>query len=160
MVKERLKEYLKLKHLTTRKFERICGIGQSVLSKITDSISEDTLGKIEKCSDLNLEWLLTGKGNMLDPNRELASNPQTNIGGALANGTLSTAIRDIKIEVKEQLPSKTKASPTRKRQPSAAELQKEMDRLNTLVTEYALEIAKLNGKIEQQNEILKMYIKK
>ena len=92
MVKERLKEYLKLKHLTTRKFERICGIGQSVLSKITDSISEDTLGKIEKCSDLNLEWLLTGKGNMLDPNRELASTPQTNIGGAQANGTLSTAI--------------------------------------------------------------------
>ncbi len=159
MVKERLKEYLKLKHLTTRKFERICGIGQSVLSKITDSISEDTLGKIEKCSDLNLEWLLTGKGNMLDPNRELASNPQTNIGGAQANA-LSTAIRDIKIEVKEQSPSKTKASSTRKRQPSVAELQKEIDRLNTLVTECALEIAKLNGKIEQQNEILKMYIRK
>lgn len=158
MVKERLKEYLKLKHLTTRKFERICGIGQSVLSKITDSISEDTLGKIETCSDLNLEWLLTGKGNMLDP--KLASTPQTNIGGAQANGTLSTAIRDIKIEVKEQSPSKTKTSPTRKRQPSVAELQKEIDRLNTLVTEYALEIAKLNGKIEQQNEILKIYIKK
>ena len=97
---------------------------------------------------------------MLDPNRELASTPQTNIGGAQANGTLSTAIRDIKIEVKEQSPSKTKTSPTRKRQPSVAELQKEIDRLNTLVTEYALEIAKLNGKIEQQNEILKIYIKK
>lgn len=95
---------------------------------------------------------------MLDPNRELASNPQSNIDGAQANGTLSTAIRDIKIEVKEQLLSK--ASMTRKRQPSIAEPQKEIDRLNELVTEYALEIAKLNGKIEQQNEILKMYLPK
>lgn len=158
MVKERLQKYLKLKHLSTRRFEQICGIGQSVLSKITEAISEDTLNKIEKYSDLNLEWLLTGEGNMLDPSRELASNPQSNIDGAQANGTLSTAIRDIKIEVKEQLPSK--ASMTRKRQPSIAELQKEIDRLNELVTEYALEIAKLNGKIEQQNEILKMYLPK
>lgn len=158
MVKERLQKYLKLKHLSTRRFEQICGIGQSVLSKITEAISEDTLNKIEKYSDLNLEWLLTGEGNMLDPNRELASNPQSNIDGAQANGTLSTAIRDIKIEVKEQLLSK--ASMTRKRQPSIAELQKEIDRLNELVTEYALEIAKLNGKIEQQNEILKMYLPK
>lgn len=159
MIKERLQEYLRHKHLSTRRFEQICGIGQSVLSKISDSISEDTLGKIEKYSDLDLNWLMTGEGNMLDPDRELASNPQTNIDGAQANGTLSTAIRDIKIEVKEQNPLSDILS-KRKRQPSAAELQKEIDRLTKLVTDANLEIAKLNGKIEQQNETIKMLLGK
>lgn len=159
MIKERLQEYLRHKHLSTRRFEQICGIGQSVLSKISDSISEDTLGKIEKYSDLDLNWLMTGEGNMLDPDRELASNPQTNIDGVQANGTLSTAIRDIKIEVREQNPL-SDISSKRKRQPSAAELQKEIDRLTKLVTDANLEIAKLNGKIEQQNETIKMLLGK
>lgn len=101
MIKERLKEYLRLKHLSTRKFEQICGIGQSVLSKISDAISEDTLGKIEKYSDLNLNWLLTGEGNMLDPHRTL-SPISVNGGSVQTSGNFSPAVRDIKIELTEQ----------------------------------------------------------
>lgn len=157
MIKERLKEYLRLKHLSTRKFEQICGIGQSVLSKISDAISEDTLGKIEKYSDLNLNWLLTGEGNMLDPHRTL-SPISVNGGSVQTSGNFSPAVRDIKIELTEQ--ENTPAYSKRKRQPSVAELQKEIDRLSKLISEANLEIAKLNGKIEQQNETIKMLLGK
>lgn len=156
MIKERLKQYLKLKHLSIRKFEQICGIGQSVLSKISDAISEDTLGKIEKYSDLNLNWLLTGEGNMLDPHRSLS--PISVSGGSIqTSGNFSPAVRDIKIELTEQ---ENTSSPKRKRQPSVAELQKEIDRLSKLISDANLEIAKLNGKIEQQNETIKMLLGK
>lgn len=155
MIKERLKQYLKLKHLSIRTFEKMCGIGQSVLSKITTEVSEDTLGKIEKYSDLNLEWLMTGNGNMIDVDR----NPQiisVTGNGVQASGDFSTVARDIKIELTEKDPPQT----SRKRQPSIAGLQKEIERLNTLVSKAHLEIAKLEGKIEQQNDIIKMLLGK
>lgn len=156
MIKDRLSKYLKFKHFSIREFERRCGIGQSVLSKISDTVSEDTLRKIEDNSDLNLDWLLSGKGNMIDSSRPISNNSHTNIG-AQANGVLSTAIRDIKIDVKEQTSADTSSNyKNRKRTPSASELQKEIDRLNKAVSDAALKIANLEGRIEQQNETIKL----
>ena len=65
MIRERIKDYLSAKHLSVREFERICGLGNGVVSRLSKTTSPSTLNKIESNSDLNLTWLLTGEGEML-----------------------------------------------------------------------------------------------
>ena len=65
MFKERIREYLSAKRLSVREFERICNLGNGVISRLSPSTSPSTLQKIEANSDLNLTWLFTGEGEML-----------------------------------------------------------------------------------------------
>ena len=64
-IKDRLKEYLTFKPLSLRELERQCKISNGVLGRITESTSPKTLKRISNHSDLNVEWLLTGEGEML-----------------------------------------------------------------------------------------------
>lgn len=63
---ERIKEYLAFKSLSIREFERICGLGNGVLGRLSQSTKPSTFKKISSNSDLNVEWLLTGEGDMLN----------------------------------------------------------------------------------------------
>lgn len=54
-----------------REFARLCDIGISVLSRISEATSPKTLRKIDEKSDLNTNWLMTGVGQML---KSLESN--------------------------------------------------------------------------------------
>ena len=65
MIKERLKKYLTHKHLSVREFERNCGLGNGVMSRLSSTTSQSTLNKIASHSDLNTDWLFTGEGEML-----------------------------------------------------------------------------------------------
>lgn len=62
---DRLKLYLATKRLSARELERICSISNGVLGRLSQSTSPKTLKKIEDNSDLNIQWLLTGEGEML-----------------------------------------------------------------------------------------------
>lgn len=64
-VKDRLKEYLLTKKLSIREFERNCGLSNGLAARISSTTSPSTLNKISHSSDLNVDWLLTGEGNML-----------------------------------------------------------------------------------------------
>ncbi|MDE6276859.1 MAG: S24 family peptidase [Muribaculaceae bacterium] len=64
-VKKRFSLYLKSKRLSLSRFAEKCGIDKSILSRIGSGTSQQTLGKLELQSDLNIEWLLTGEGEML-----------------------------------------------------------------------------------------------
>lgn len=68
-IKNRLKQYLSIKHLSVRGFERLCDLGNGVLSQLGKSTSESTWKKIERNSDLNINWLLTGEGEMYTPDQ-------------------------------------------------------------------------------------------
>lgn len=78
MVKDRLIQYLKFKRLGMREFARLCGVEVSVLSRISDATSQKTLRKIESNSDLNIDWLMNGAGNMLNDTKDSVNSPQTN----------------------------------------------------------------------------------
>lgn len=65
MVKDRLTAYLKHKKMGMREFSRLCNIGISVLSRISDATSPKTLRKIDEKSDLNTDWLMYGKGGKI-----------------------------------------------------------------------------------------------
>ncbi|MBL7696529.1 MAG: hypothetical protein JNK79_00150 [Chitinophagaceae bacterium] len=71
-VTDRLQEYLNLRNISPYTFERTCGIANGYLKKQMKgkgSIGSEIVERItEKYKDLNVTWLLTGKGNMLITN--------------------------------------------------------------------------------------------
>lgn len=68
-VKERIKAYCKAEKLTISAFEESIGASNGYVNAISKSIGLDKLNSIvEKFSNLNIEWLLTGRGEMLKTN--------------------------------------------------------------------------------------------
>lgn len=65
MIKNRLLMYLDFKHLSMREFERRCGLSNGLAARISATTNPSTLRKIESSCDLNVDWLLTGEGEML-----------------------------------------------------------------------------------------------
>jgi len=68
-VKQRMITFAKSKERSVRAFEKNVGFTIGYINAIRVSIHPDKLLKItEKYPDLNTEWLLTGKGEMLQKN--------------------------------------------------------------------------------------------
>ena len=62
---DRLKLFIKSKGLGQTKFEERVGFSRGYISKVKTSIGADKLSNIvEAFPDLNLDWLITGKGKM------------------------------------------------------------------------------------------------
>lgn len=66
-IQERLKQYLDAKRLTYKTFETKCKLGNGTALNLSEKTKRQTLRKIEEHCDLNVDWLMTGKGNMLEP---------------------------------------------------------------------------------------------
>lgn len=81
MIKERIKKYLEAKRLSVREFERACGLGNGVVSRISKTTSPATLNKIASHSDLNIDWLLTGEGEMLAEVKAAAQETEEAVAG-------------------------------------------------------------------------------
>ena len=64
--KERLKEFVSKQGLGQNAFEKKVGIAVGYLSSKSVSVTSDTIEKvIENFPNLNLDWLITGEGDML-----------------------------------------------------------------------------------------------
>jgi hypothetical protein len=65
-VKERIKEFTKYSKITVSAFEKSILVTNGYVNSISKSIGIDKIGLIlEKYPNLNIEWLLAGKGEML-----------------------------------------------------------------------------------------------
>lgn len=65
-VKERIKQFCKLEGSTVAAFEESIGASNGYVNSISKSIGLERLNVIiEKYPNINLEWLLTGRGDML-----------------------------------------------------------------------------------------------
>ena len=72
--RDRMKKYLQYKNISEGAFERLAGLSKGFISNIGDSIRAANRLKIEACApELNIAWLQTGEGNMLN-NEELSSS--------------------------------------------------------------------------------------
>lgn len=71
-VKERLKEFLKYKNLSQKKFEEICGLSNGYVNSMRKSIKPETYDEqiASNFPELNKVWLLLGKGEMLKSSEE------------------------------------------------------------------------------------------
>lgn len=75
-IKERFVEYLKYKGIGQTAFEESAGLSRGAIAKKT-GFSADSLEKIiAACPDLNINWLLTGIGEMLTGNNILQGTKQ------------------------------------------------------------------------------------
>lgn len=71
-VKDRILEFCRVKEIKPGRFERECSLSNAYLSKLRHEPSRDKIDNIlSTYPELNKEWLLTGKGEMLNP----AKNP-------------------------------------------------------------------------------------
>lgn len=65
-VKERLSLFLKERKISKSEFGRLCGVSNAYVTSLKKTIGADVLRAISlNFPDLNIEWLLTGEGEML-----------------------------------------------------------------------------------------------
>ncbi|MBD5204975.1 MAG: helix-turn-helix transcriptional regulator [Bacteroidales bacterium] len=65
-IRKRLREYIALKGISLRELERQCQISNGVLGRLNESTTPKTLTRLQENSDLNIDWLMTGEGEMLN----------------------------------------------------------------------------------------------
>ena len=65
--KERIKEFLAFKRIGQNKFAKDCGFSDSLINNSKGSIGSEVLNKISvRWPELNLAWIITGRGEMLN----------------------------------------------------------------------------------------------
>ena len=65
-ISERLREFIKTENMSVCEFERMISAGNGYVARIKKGIKPDRLETISlKFPRLNLQWLLTGEGEML-----------------------------------------------------------------------------------------------
>lgn len=74
-VKERLILFIKEADLSVSKFERMCHLSNGYVNSIVNSISEKKIKCIsEVFPNLNINWLLTGEGDMIQGQSAISIN--------------------------------------------------------------------------------------
>lgn len=80
MVKDRVKAFCKAQNISVAAFEKSIDVANGYVNSISKSIGVDKIYDIlEKYSILNIEWLLTGKGNMYKEHSLIPTNDSTGI---------------------------------------------------------------------------------
>lgn len=75
--KERFVEYLKIKGIGQTAFEESAGLSRGAIAKKT-GFSADSIEKIASaCHDLDINWLVTGEGEMMKSNLSKITNTPT-----------------------------------------------------------------------------------
>ena len=88
-LQDRLGAYLRHKRMTYKDFEETVGLGASAASRLSSHSYKKTFSRIAAaCPDLNIEWLQTGEGEML--NRALQQTATGN-GNMLAGRDVNAA---------------------------------------------------------------------
>lgn len=75
-VKERILEFISSNNLTVRGFERAAGLSNGAVSKMGDNPRSSVVQKITSTFvDLNQQWLLTGRGEMMQQRAIISTDP-------------------------------------------------------------------------------------
>lgn len=81
-LQDRLKQFITSLDLSVLAFENECGMAQGTVNKMTDNSRQRTLEKIRKhYPQLNMEWLKTGDGEMLNPQASVDIDLDLKLGG-------------------------------------------------------------------------------
>lgn len=81
-LQDRLKQFITSLDLSVLAFENECGMAQGTVNKMTDRSRQRTLEKIRKhYPQLNMEWLQTGVGEMLNQLPSVDIDVDLKLGG-------------------------------------------------------------------------------
>lgn len=106
-MKQRIKEYLKYKGVKIIDFSAKIGVSNAYISSIKRSMQPDKLARIQECyPDLNIVWLVTGRGNMLNTPQQAMSviNNGTNSGTMGNNVSVVNNCQDAEYHETEEIP--------------------------------------------------------
>lgn len=99
-LKERLLLFIEYKGISTQKFERIVGLSNASVSKMGDNTRQSTLDKISiSFPDLDIAWLKTGIGNMINENKNTAGRDNYGSQGSGDNKSSYSNVGNTKISV-------------------------------------------------------------
>lgn len=113
MLKDRLLKYIDYKNITKSFFEKSIGAGNGYLKNVNNLGSDKLEDIITHYPDLNIEWLITGKGAMLKELPEMEDEKQLKVADIetrprvpmdAAAGSLSIATDGVRMKDMEQIP--------------------------------------------------------
>lgn len=85
-MKERIRKYLKFNKITQNEFYATIGVSNAYMQSIRLSIQPDKLPRIKQAyPDINIEWLVTGRGNMLNTPQHISAINNGNNSGTIGN---------------------------------------------------------------------------
>lgn len=92
-VKQRLKAYLNAKKVSQLSFCNALGVSSGYISNMRKSIAPDKISSIAtNYPDLNIQWLLTGQGSMLN-DEKLSPSPVTAENSIVGDGNNNNHIQ-------------------------------------------------------------------
>ncbi|MDE6535887.1 MAG: hypothetical protein K2K82_07775 [Muribaculaceae bacterium] len=100
-IQDRLARFLTEENISTQKFERLCNLGVGAASKLSLKSYATTYARIAKAfPQLNIDWLKTGDGEMLNPPSPLELNVDFKMSGQsqMAVGNI-TNMNDAKTQI-------------------------------------------------------------
>lgn len=141
-LQDRLKQFITSLDLSVLAFENECGMAQGTVNKMTDKSRQRTLEKIRKhYPQLNMEWLQTGMGEMLNKLPAVDIDLDLRLGGHS-----QLALRDI-TNIGD---AKTQILILQERIKS---LEKELQAKRTELAEKDKRIAELNAALERERKM-------
>lgn len=149
--KERIKQYIEYLGVSTSEFERTAGLSNGSISKPTSRMQSSTIRLIgEAYTDLNMDWVRTGRGEMIKPQPTHSIRDISGNQNMVNNGDNPTIFKDVKILIEEEIGIDDENLRT------LGDAQRHIKSLKELLKEAEKKIIKLEGKVEQQNETIKM----
>ena len=78
--KDRLLQWIDYKNLSVSAFERRCGMSTGYVANLKPNANSKKLNEISSAfPDLNMEWLKTGEGHMVNPGFSIAQTGDNNV---------------------------------------------------------------------------------
>lgn len=137
-LQQRLRHFVDTLDMSVQAFERQCGIKMGTASRMTEKSYSSTFHKIQKAHpELNMEWLKTGEGAMLNPMPVIDASRDQSPGDSAIFGNI------VKVGDPETL---------KKEEKSKCDLEKEVEHLRILLDERAKLVAQQEERIEELKE--------
>lgn len=149
-LQDRLHGFLDYKNIAMQIFERKCNIGQGLGAKLSTKSYNTTFNRIAAAfPELNINWLKTGEGEMLNPTGSVEIDVDLKFGshGQLALGDINN-IGDAKVQIlllQERLKQKDKD--LKKYESEIAELKVKIISLENKIGDKDAQIARLTDAI-------------
>lgn len=120
-VKERIVAFINAKNISTREFERMCGVSYGYVAQLRKSPTVDKLERILNAyPEINKHWLITGEGDMFrssvsqtstgNNNTQVAGNGNNVVTSSKNPSDLVEKLVSENIELRKELSKQMQAS--------------------------------------------------
>ena len=145
----RLSAFLQYKDLPMHSFEKQSKIGVGVGARLSDNSRKYTFDRISRAfPDLNINWLKTGEGEMLNPTNQSRNINKIGNDATFTMGDYSHVFKDDTIEIEDcgaEQPNK-----------DIVKIRYTIRSYKKKIEELEKQVAHLEGQVAQQSEFIKL----